>query len=304
FLNDELIELNLNEEPKQTLVSKPKLFEPIALTVFLLSTILILSILCFILKEFAFVPVLIIVSSIGVPLSIVYFCYRLNTRNDVSFLDNIKYLILGFALSILINLIFSGLSDSVFGSALSSLHVKSAVEIVATIVLVVICLVGNSHEGYPSALLVSSVVSAGFIIGSTATQLFNSLFISFEVQDGTIVKALGAIINSEKYLNDSINSLVYAVFKSSVVRPAVFICSVILSGFAVKYVSTKPIFSQSNNLTGILLFPVSVIIYFLSEFFSSIFYLQFLYNSISIVISIFIFYKIVNYTIKTENYKQ
>ena len=302
FLTDELNEKQFKNESEVTCVEKPKLFDSIALAVLLGIATLTLSLLCLFTGELVFVPFLILIAGVTIPLSITYFCFRLNTHNDVTFLNIVKYAFAGAIISVVVNFIFKSLSTSIFGSSISFSLIKSIIEIVSVLIALSICIVNNKCANYTSVLLIASSISAGFIITDTVTELFYSLFISMDVSDGNITKSLGAIINSDKYVKSSVKNIVYSVFKSSVFRSTVFMVSMILNGFAIRFVSVKNTTSNINSLTGGLLFPLAIIIYVLSEFLSSISLLQIVYNIVAFLIAIVVFYKVVDYCIKIEKY--
>lgn len=304
FLTEELAENTADAQIGAVTVEKPKLFEPVALAVLLLISNLVLSLVCFFTKEMILVPVLILISGVAVSISITYFCYRLNTHNDVSFLNIVKYALIGSALAVIYHLIDKFLSATVIGSAILTDVIKSLAEIILIGVAVTVCIINHKRSNYMSALLIASSVAMGYVIADTVTNLYYSLFVSIDVNTEGVTKSLGAIISTGNFVETSISNLIYNVFRLSIFKPTVFVFMIILCGFGVKFISLKNQVNTIDGVTGGLLFPLAVALYGLSEFFSSFSALQIVYDIIAVLFAVIVFYKVVDYCIKTETYKQ
>jgi hypothetical protein len=123
------------------------------------------------------------------------------------------------------------------------------------------------------------------------------------VTDGSITKSLGAIINDDKYVESSVKNLIFNIFELSLFNPAIFSFATILIGFAIKLMTVKTANGTVNTVTGIMLIPLSLMLYVVSTFLSSITFLQVIYNLISLLVAVYVFYRVVDYSIKTETYK-
>ena len=303
FLEDELLEKQVNVVIQKAPVDKPKLFEPIALSVLLIMIALILSIVCYFSGELFIVPAYILILGLTVPISFSFFFFRLNTRGDVNFLTIVKLFLVGIAISIVLSLIFELISRSYFGDSIIFSVVKCTVELFVVTVITIITLNSHKNCSYIAVLLVACAVSSGFACAHTVTECFYDLFMRTEVTDGNVTQSLGAIINDSKFIKFSVRALVLDGFNIGLFKPFMFISLTIINGYAFKYISTKTNNRTTNSMAGSLFFPLTICLYSLSEFISSIPFLQLLYNAIALVVAIYSFIKIINFCIKNENYK-
>ena len=302
LLTGELNEKQNSNIANSVSVEKPKLFEPIALAVLLLASILIISLVCYVTKALSLVPVLILLSGVSVPVALTYFCFRLNTHNDVNLMGILKLALTGAVVSLIINFIFNSISNTFFRASIVATLVRGVVEILAVAFIILFAVHNNKSNNYMSVLLISCSVSAGFICAQTVTELFYSLFIRMDVSDGSLTHSLGAILNSDKYITSSIKSLVFSVVNLSLFKPSIFILLSIVNGFAFRFVSVKNLNGTVSGITGGLLYPLTLIVYLLTEFVSSISFMQAIYNTMALMLTVYLFYMVVNYCIKNENY--
>ncbi len=302
LLTGELSDRQNLSNANKVAVDKPKLFEPIALAVLLLASILIISLVCYITKELSLVPLLILLSGVSVPTALTYFCFRLNTHNDVNLMSILKLALTGAVVSAIINYIFNSVSNTFFGASIVATLVRCIVEILAVVFIIIFAVNNNKSNNYMSVLLISCSVAAGFICVQTVTELFYSLFIRMDVSDGNLTQSLGAIINSDNYINLSVKSLVYSVVNLSLFKPSIFILLSIINGFAFRFVSVKNSNGTVSGITGGLLYPLTLVVYLLTEFVSSISFMQAIYNTMALMLTVYTFYMVVNYCIKNENY--
>lgn len=304
LLADELIEKQPLNVEKSVSVEKPKLFDTIALTILCLTISAAVAIACYFTGELFFVPAVIMIFGLAIPVSSSFFFFRLNTRGDVSFMSICKLFISGIITSVVVSLIFDVLSRSYFGGSIMFSVVKCVIELFAVGIMSIIVVNSKKECGFASVLLIACSIAAGYACAKTVTQCFYSMFIRIEIIEGNASQSIGAIINDSKYMKTSVRSLISNVFNCGIFRPFIFICLNVINGFAFKFITYKSKKGSYNSIMSGFIYPFTVILYSLSEFISTIAFLQLMYNALALFVTLFALYRVIDYCIKHENYKQ
>lgn len=304
FLTEELNEKQINAKEERIAVDKPKLFEPVALAILQVVITAILALVCYIVGSLYIVPPLLVLTSISVPLTMMFFLYRLNTRKDVTFFTIAKLMLVGAFIHIVISYAFDILSTNFFGASFVITAIKCAFELICCAVVTLITVNSSKNNNYMSVLVIAGSVAAGFVVSRISIDLFNTLFIRTQVNNGSVIEYMGAIINNAELGKESVRNIVVSVFYVGFFKPLIFMFLTISNGFALKFISVKNKFTSISNVMGGFIYPLTIVLYSLSEFLSTISFLQIIYNVLALGFSLYAFIGVVEYCIKTELYKK
>lgn len=303
FLKEENVTNNENVLLEESApIEKPKLGDAVNLFINLLVINVLLVYFCSLLNNILFVFTLVFLSSITIPISMIYFFYKLNTRSKINVLTVIKLLAVGA----LIFFIFGNVLDRALITNVNYNYIvtsiKSGLEFITVLLVCWLAVKNLKYKDIMSVMYVVSVVSGGYVMARSMVELVEIVFIRVQITDNGVVSAVGAIINNSESVKLSIEALIKNIPYLAVYKSALFMSIMVISGFALKHL----MFKNYNYLTPLNLWLVmafSLIVNAFSLLTPSIMFLRGLYIIFSILITLYVLFRVIDYSIKTENYK-
>ncbi len=303
FINEEEISFNkkiLLEESAP--VEKPKLGEAVNLFIVVLLLNVLLVNFCSLTNNIFFLFILIFLSSVTIPISIMFFFYKLNTRSKISVINVIKFLGIGaFAF-----LIMGGVLDKALITNLNYnyivLSIKNCIEFLTVLIIVWLSIKSIKCQDIMTIMYIASIISGGYAMAKCMVELVEIVFIRVQITNNGVVSAVGAIINNSDSVKISIKALIDNILYIAMYKTSLFILIMVISSFAIRNL----MFRNENNLSAItlwLLIVFSVSINAFSLLNPSIKFLKILYMIFSISITSYLFLNVIDSSIKMENYK-
>ena len=282
-------------------VEKPKLYECVSLLIELIIISALLIYFCLSVNNLFFSVILIVFTGMILPISMVFFFYKLNTRWKIPTTLLINLFIVGLCAYLIVDVVLDRFILYTLNYANIVVPIKNTVEI--GIVILIIGFVVKYVKKYNvfSVLLIACIVSAGFSAGKSMVEMFEVMFVRVQVTNGGITSAVGAIINSDESVRISIKTLLHNLLNISVFKPAIFISLAVINGFVIRYL----LFRKNNEkspLSLIFLFFFTIILMAFSSINSSILFLQVIYTAVCVITTAYALYQVVEHSIKNENY--
>ncbi len=282
-------------------VEKPKLYEPMSLFIELIAISALLIYFCISVNNVFMTVVLMCLSSLIIPVTMVFFFYRLNTRWKMKTSLIVQLASLGVGSSLVLDVVFDKLINYSFNYANWVLPVRNVVDICIVLLIVGFVLKGIKQYSVMSVLLVASIISAGFSASKSMLQLFEVMFVRVQVTNNGITTAVGAIINTPESVKISITALLHNLLNISIFKPTIFISLTVINGFVLRHIFFRKS-GEKYPLGTVFLFCFTLIITAFSSIVSSIKFLQVLYTIICVVATGYALYQVVEQSIKQENY--
>lgn len=278
--------------------NKPKLLDAIVFSSIMLLFTVILAVFTYFAREFFLLQLLVICSALILPISLLYFFYRLDVKAKVKFSTLVYLVVIGVAIFVITELIFDKFISQTHQAYHSFVAIRCLIEL---LVVSLVCYLINGGMRIKSAttpLLIASAVAVGFAISKSLAQNFSLLLINLNVAPSG--ETLGAIVNVEGFIRDSANRVIASFATVSVYRPFVFIALCIIIERVLTSENTS---AGKKTATSFFTFLFCSVTYILSSLQTPFNVLTFLYNLISIVFTGYLFINAINSCVKAEKYE-
>lgn len=281
----------------QTSTKMPKLLDSIvfSLVVFLIGVLL--GVLTYIVRDFFLLELLIVYISIFMPLSFIYFFYRLDVKGSTKFSTLVYCVSVGVAIFIMSELLFESLIKGEIKSYHSNVAIRCLFEFLSISIVCFFMIKGMRKVSGATTLLIACAVAAGFSFSRSLSENFTSLLINVSVSPSG--ESVGAILNIQTFIRTSAKNVITLFPSNSVYKPFIFIS---LSIIIVK-ISNNDVFSRKKKIiTSILTLAFCFITYILSSLQTPFSVLTILYNLISLIFTAYLFINAINDCLSSEKY--
>ena len=280
---------------------KPKLYEPLMLFIELITISALLIYFSLSVNNVFFAVVLIAFTGLIIPISMVFFFYRLNTRWKIKTSLIAQLFAIGVGAYLILNVVFDKLIKYSNNYVNLVMPIKSVVEISVILLIVGFAVKGIKRYNVMSVLLISCIVSAGFSASKSMVEMFETLFIRVQISNNGITSAVGAIINSPESVKISIKTLLRSLLNISVFKSAIFISLTVINGFVLRHLLLRKK-GEKSPLGLVFLLCFTMIVTAFSSVTSSITFMQTVYVIICILATGYALYHVIEYSVKNENY--
>ncbi len=267
----------------------PKLLAPIiASGVFFLFCVLA-TVIAYFSAEFFTLPIVMVTYSAFVPISLLYFFYRLSASKKLKFSTIMISVVLGSLVYTTVELIFSNAVDETMHDYHSFVAGRCLLELFLVYVLSFSLIKSCKAENMATSLLIACSVASGYSIARALSENFYTLLINVEVENGA--NTVGAIINLKNFIQTSVVSLLKSFSITSIFKPCIFICLSIVSMSVLRA-------DFKSTVTAVFTFLFCVTTYVLTSIQTPFNVLTVLYNLISVVFTLYLFINTVNACLK------
>lgn len=278
--------------------NKPKLLDAIVFSSIMLLFSIILAVVTYFTREFFLLQLLAVCSASILPISLLYFFYRLDVKGKIKFSTLVYLVVVGIAIFVITELIFDRLVSQTHQAYHSFVAVRCLIELFVVSLVCYLINGGMRNKSATTPLLVACAVAVGFTLSKSLSQNFSLLLIDVNVAPSG--ETIGAIVNVEGFIKNSINNVISAFATVSVYRPFVFIALCII----IERILTSRVSSAGKKtVTSVFTFLFCVVTYILSSLQTPFNVLTFLYNLISIVFTGYLFINAINSCVKAEKYE-
>lgn len=277
--------------------NKPKLLDSIVFSVIMLLFNVVLAVFTYFMREFFLLQLLVICSAVIVPISILYFFYRLDVRGNVRFSTLVYSVIVGVVIFCATKLVFDRFVSQTYEWYYSVVAIRCLVELLLVSVSCYLIIGNMRNKSATTPLLIACAVAVGFAFSKSLSQNFSSLLTNVNVSPSG--ETVGAIVNVEDYIKNSTKNLIALFATVSVYRPFMFIA---LSTIIVRILTNEVSSAGKRTATSFFTFLFCSVTYILSSLQTPFNFLTFFYNLISIVFTGYLFINAINSCIKTTAY--
>lgn len=285
-------------------VEKPKILDSIIFSFVFLLVIIAITFVCTVTKDLILILCLSVLLAMFVPVSLLYFFYRLDVRGKLKFSSLIYYMLLGGVFLICIDFVFKTSMNQAFNDYLSNVSVRCLVELIGIFLISFFIVRGKFNRARTSAILITCAVSAGFALTKSLYGNFMSLFVDADVETNLgffdYGMRLGAIINHEGFIGLSFDNLLSTASSLSFLQPMIFMFVAIIF---IDVLETEDWSITKRAISSIFAFIFCATAYILTSVYTSFSVLSLLYKSLSIIFVLYLFVKTINDCIKSEKYK-
>lgn len=277
--------------------NKPKLLDAIAFSVIMFLFSVVLAVFTYFMRELFLLQLLVICSAVIVPISILYFFYRLDVRGNVRFSTLVYSVIVGVVIFCATELVFDRFVSQAYEWYYSVVAIRCLVELLLVSVICYLIIGNMRNKSATTPLLIACAVAVGFAFSKSLSQNFSSLLTNVNVSPSG--ETVGAIVNVEDYIKNSTKNLIALFATVSVYRPFMFIA---LSIIIVRILTNEVSSAGKRTATSFFTFLFCSVTYILSSLQTPFNFLTFFYNLISIVFTGYLFINAINSCIKTTAY--
>ena len=276
---------------------KPKLLDSIVFSSILLLIGVLLGVLTYILREFFLLELLVVYFSIFMPLSFMYFFYRLDVKGHTKFSTLVYCVSVGIAIFIISELLFKSLIKGEIKLYHSNVAMRCLFEFLSISLVCFFIIKSMKKVSGATTLLIACAVAAGFSFSRSLSENFTSLLINVSVSPSG--ESVGAILNIESFIKTSAKNVIASFASNSVYKPFIFTS---LSIIIVK-ISNNDVFTHKKKfITSILTLAFCYITYILSSLQTPFSVLTILYNLISLIFTAYLFINAINDCLNSEKY--
>ncbi len=279
-------------------IKKPMLLDSIIFSLILLVLGVVLCVVAYVLREFFLLQLLVFYFSFFVPVSLLYFFYRLDVNGGIKFSMLVYCILAGVATYIISELFFANFVSETMHSYHSNVAFRCLFELLSIALICFFVIRGMQSVSGTTSLLIACAVASGFSFTKCLSENFTALLINVSVSPGG--EAVGAILNIEEFIKTSSRKIISSVATISVYRPFVFIA---LSVIIAKILNNDGWSLGKKTITTFFTFLFCCVTYILSSLKTSFNTLAILYNLISILFTGFLFFSAINDCIKSEKYE-
>ncbi|MBR5439036.1 MAG: hypothetical protein IKV61_02345 [Clostridia bacterium] len=291
-----------NSPTTLSLTTKPKIFSTFILAVSLIVASVLLALFCYFTKEIYFAVLLAGVCSIIIPMTLTYFFSKLDTRGELSILFILKTFALGALAYCVLEIVFTNIVELINYSGYLTSLTKCLVDMAVVTLITALLYSQNKKTGTITLMLIACTVASGFSTFKSFTTMFNSLFIKVQIFDGQSL-SVGAIINTGNWATRSINSLLKTTVYYGLYQPLIFTSLNVIIGFSLNYYFNKKSRDIDNRTSNLLIIITCLLINALISVSTSIIFFEIIYNVCAILFTAYMFYEVLDYSIKNEKYK-
>jgi hypothetical protein len=278
--------------------NKPKLLDSIIFSSIILLFGVILAVITYFTRELFLLQLLVISSAIIVPISLLYFFYRLDVKGKVKF-STIMYLVVaGVVIFIVTELVFEKIINQTNQSYHSFVAIRCLIELLLVSLVCYLIYGGMRTKSVTTPLLIACAVAVGFAFSKSLSQNFSLLLINVNVAPSG--ETVGAIVNVENFIKDSVKSVIESFATVSVYRPFVFIALCVI---IVRILTSQVPSVGKKTANSFFTFLFCSVTYILSSLQTPFNVLTFFYNLISIVFTGYLFINAINSCVKDEKYE-
>lgn len=302
FVQSEIKESAISKTETVLLTRKPKILNSIFLALSFILASVILALFCFFTKEIYFAVLLAVISSITIPLSLTLFFKSLDTRSNYPLLSSLKTFGCGALAFCVLEVIFTSVSSltNYYGNILTL--TRCLTDMVLIILITTLLYKHSEKTGTITLMYIACTVACGFSAFKSFTYIFNSLFIKVQIFDGQSL-SVGAIINTGDWAKRSITALFKATAYYGLYQPLIFTALNVIIGFSLNYYFDKKTRATENKTSNLLIIITCLLINALISVSTSIIFFEIIYNVCAVLFTAYMFYEVLDYSIKNEKYK-
>ncbi len=278
--------------------NKPKLLSAITFSSILIMFSLILSVITYYTRMFFTLQLTVLCYSAVVPISIIYFFYNLNVNGNVKFSTLSYCTFLGIAVFIIIEVIFTKLVSQALHDYHFYVSVRCLIEMLSVVCISYFVKTSIRGGSYATWLLIAGTVAAGFSFASSLAENFSSLLV--EITVSPTGDTVGAIINIEEFIKNSISNAISSFATTSIYNPFIFIALAII---IFRNITNDKVVLRKKIVIVFFTFLFCLITYILSSLKTPFDFLTVLYNLISIIFTVYLFITAINDCVKSEKYE-
>ena len=279
-------------------VQKPKIIDSIAFSFVYLVVIMAFMLLVEAKANLFLIYVLAIISAILVPVSLVYFFYRLDVRGRLKFSSIIYLVSVGFVVYVFIDFIFKRFVGETLSFYMYVITIRSAIELLSIVLISIFVIKNKSKCSRMTAILIACAVSSGFAVAEALSGNLSAMFVSVEVHQ--LGSSVGAILNMNSFIQRSATNLLNQIADTAFLQPLMF---VMLITILVKIFVNDEWSIRKRSVTIVFTFLFCAVTHALTNISTPFNVLSILYNVVSIAFTLYLFGKMLNNTIKAEKYE-
>ncbi len=285
-------------------IEKPKVLGAIVFSFVFLLVIMAISFICSVVKDLMLVLCLCILFAFFVPVSILYFFYRLDVRGKLKFSSIAYYMLLGGAFLIGVEFIFNTNINQLVRGYFPNVVLRCLVELGGVLLISILIVRAKFNRARSTAILITCAVSAGFAITKGLYSNFLSMFVEVDVETNLgffdYGMRLGAILNHDGFIGLSLENLLNEAPMTSFLQPMIFMFVAIIF---IDVLETQDWSMTKRAISSIFAFIFCATTYILMSIQTSFNVLSLLYKTLSVIFVLYLFAKTVNSCIKSEKYE-
>lgn len=284
------------------LAPKPKIFSTIILALSLILLIVALSVFCYQTKDILYAVVLAIICALTMPLSLTYFFNKLDTKSNFSFLSTLKMFGLGALVYCLSNALYQSVIETTNYSGYLIVFARCIIEMLSILIITALFYKQNIKTGTITLMFIACAVASGFSAFKSFSTMFNSLFIKIQIFDGQSL-SVAAIVNTGSWANRSINALFKTIGYYGFYQPLIFVALNVIIAFSLNYYFNKKSRASEAKTSNLLIIITCLLINALISVNTSILFFEIIYNASAVLFTAYMFYEVLEFSIKNEKYK-
>lgn len=302
---DEIYSLgDTTEFISKDIVEKPKVLGTIIFSFVFLLVIMAITFVCNLVKDLMLVFLLSVLLAFFVPISLLYFFYKLDARGKLKFSSLVYYAMLGGAFIVGVEFVFNSSVVTVIRDYFTVTALRCLVELLGVVLISVLLIRSKYNRARTTSILITCAVSAGFVIVKSLYSNFLSMLVEVDVETNLgffeYGMRLGAILNQDGFIGLSLNRLLNSSSSSCFLLPITFIFVAIIF---IDVLETEDWSITKKAISSIFAFIFCATSYILISIQTSFNVLSVLYKALSIAFVLYLFARTINNCIKSEKYE-
>ena len=298
FILDEIYSKKNLVDISENVSKKPKLLDAIFFSLSLLLFSFLISVVTYYVRAFFLLELTVFCYSAIIPVSILYFFYRLDVNGRIKFSTLAYSALFGISAFIIIEIIFTKLINQALHDYYSSVAVRCLVELILVVVIAYFLRRGVRGGTNISGLVIACAVAVGFSFSNALADNFSALLVNVSVSNTGY--AVGAIINIEEFIRTSISNVISTFATISIYKPFLFIA---LTVIIFRSLTNNLLNLKKKVVTIFFTFLFCIVTYVLSSLKTPFDFLMVLYNLIAIAFTLYLFITAINGSVKLEKYE-
>ncbi len=284
------------------IMPKPKIFTTILLAFSLALLIVALALFCNKTKDILYAVVLAIICSLTIPLSLIFFFSKLDSKSNFSLLSILKMFGFGALAYCLLDALYNYFIEITNFSGYLITFARCIIDMLAIIIMTTLFYAQNKKTGAMTLMLIACTVASGFSAFKSFSTMFNSLFIKIQIFDGQSL-SVAAIVNTGNWATRSISALFKTIGYYGLYQPLIFVSLNVIIAFSLNYYFNKKTRASENRTSNLLIIITCLLINALISVSTSIIFFEIIYNACAILFTAYMFYEVLEIAIKNEKYK-
>ncbi|MBE5744433.1 MAG: hypothetical protein E7358_07000 [Clostridiales bacterium] len=285
-------------------VEKPKILDAIIFSFVFLLFIMALTFVCNVVKDLLLLLTLCVIFALFIPISLVYFFYRLDVRGKLKFSSLFFYSLFGGAFLIFIEFTFNTMVNKAIHDYFSTVALRCLIELLGVFLISTLFIRNKFNRARTTSIMITCAVSAGFAFTKALFNNYTALLVDVDVETNLgffeYGMRIGAILNQDGFIGLSLENLLSKSSLNSFLQPLIFMLVAIIF---IDVFESEDWSITKRAVRSIFAFLFCATTYILMSIHTSFNILSMLYRALSVVFVLYLFIRTVNGCIKSENYE-